>query len=67
MSSSKVTSSGQRKLFQLSVKTITVAAISRARASGSAMRKKIWKRPAPSTIAASSSSLGKVRKNWRKM
>jgi hypothetical protein len=55
MLSLKVTISGQRRLFQLSVKTITVAAIAGARASAKAIRQKIWKRPAPSMIAASSS------------
>jgi len=54
-------------LFQLRVKMITVAAIAGLRASGRAILKKILKRPAPSTMAASSSSRGNVRKNWRKM
>jgi len=38
-----------------------------ARARGRAMRKNRLKVPAPSTRAASSISLGKERKNWRKM
>ena len=67
MSSSKVTSSGQRKLFQFNVKTMTVAAIIGLRAKGSAILKKMRNAPAPSMIAASSSSRGKERKNWRKM
>ena len=45
ISSSKVMSSGQRKLFQFSVKMMTAAAIAGLRASGSAMRKKILNAP----------------------
>ena len=39
----------------------------RVRDIGTAMRRKIFHRLAPSTVAASSISIGKPRKNWRKM
>ena len=57
--------SGQRKLFHWSTKETTASVASAGLESGRTTRRKIVHSPAPSSRAASSSSRGIVRKNWR--
>jgi hypothetical protein len=54
------------KLFQLPMKLSTAIAKSAGFTSGNMICQKIWNVFAPSIRAASSISLGRVRKNWRR-
>ncbi|CAM5301186.1 hypothetical protein SALBM135S_04679 [Streptomyces alboniger] len=58
---------GQRKEFQAPMKTIVPTAAKTGRELGTTTRQYVRQWPSPSTRAASSSSLGKPRKYWRKM
>ena len=56
---------GQKKLFQVPWNWRIATAASAGVVSGSITRRKVVKKPAPSTLAASSRSRGIVRKYWR--
>src|SRR4051794_3352320 len=66
MDSELVMSSGQRYWFQPRMKRITKSAAMLVLESGSTTSQKKRMGPAPSMRAASASSSGMVRKNWRK-
>jgi hypothetical protein len=57
--------SGHRKLFQLDIKANTAKVASAGRTFGKMMRVKMVRCPAPSTSAASSSSVGTAKIDWR--
>ena len=60
-----ITTSGQRKSFQFHRNAITASVASAGPESGNTMRTSVPSREQPSIRAASSSSIGSVRKNCR--